>query len=107
MVRTIFEMYASGQSLGSILKWLNTSATGAPADDWAKKTTGRGWSKSLLYAILRNERYVGEFVWNRRKWVKDPTTGKRRNVRRPESEWVRTSTSMRRPLTVKREVPLT
>ena len=89
MVRTIFEMYASGQSLGSILKWLNTSATSAPADGWTKKTTGPGWSKNLLHGMLRNERYVGEFVWNRRKWVKDPTTGKRRSVRRPESEWVR------------------
>lgn len=39
--------------------------------------------------MLRNERYVGQFVWNKRKWVKDPTTGKRRSVARPESEWVR------------------
>jgi site-specific DNA recombinase len=32
---------------------------------------------------------VGRFVWNKRKWTKDPA-GKRRCVARPEAEWVRT-----------------
>lgn len=40
--------------------------------------------------MLRNERYIGQFVWNKRKWVKDPATGKRRYVDRPKAEWVRT-----------------
>ncbi|BDG01552.1 recombinase family protein [Anaeromyxobacter oryzae] len=40
--------------------------------------------------MLRNERYVGRFVWNKRKWTKDPATGKRRCIARPEAEWVRT-----------------
>jgi hypothetical protein len=60
----------------------------APADGATKKKVP-GWSKSLLYAMLRNERYVGQFVWNKRKWTKDPATGKRRYIERPESEWVR------------------
>lgn len=39
--------------------------------------------------MLRNERYLGRVVWNRREWFKDPVTRKRRYRERPESEWVR------------------
>ncbi|ABC82106.1 recombinase family protein [Anaeromyxobacter dehalogenans] len=86
VVRGIFARYAKGDTLGSILAWL--SGQTAPADGATKKKAP-GWSKSLLFSMLRNERYAGQFVWNRRKWTKDPTTGKRRYVERPEAEWVR------------------
>lgn len=39
--------------------------------------------------MLRNERYVGQHIRNRRKWTTDPTSGRRRYVERPEAEWVR------------------
>ncbi len=35
--------------------------------------------------MLRNERYAGRIVWNKREWIK--VDGKRRPRLRPESEW--------------------
>jgi hypothetical protein len=37
--------------------------------------------------VLNNELYVGRYVWNRSKWIKNPDTGKRERFIRPESEW--------------------
>jgi hypothetical protein len=38
--------------------------------------------------MLRNERYLGKFVWNRRKFVRAPGKKNRRAIQRPEAEWV-------------------
>jgi len=38
--------------------------------------------------LLNNELYIGRYVWNRSKWVRDPDNGKRRRVCRPEPEWI-------------------
>ena len=37
--------------------------------------------------VLNNELYVGRYVWNRSKWIKNLDTGKRERFIRPESEW--------------------
>jgi site-specific DNA recombinase len=37
--------------------------------------------------MLLNERYVGHFVWNRRKFIRVPGQRHRRAVKRPRSEW--------------------
>jgi len=37
--------------------------------------------------LLHNELQVGREVRNRRQWLKDPDTGKRRYVDRPQVEW--------------------
>jgi site-specific DNA recombinase len=42
--------------------------------------------------VLNNELYVGSLVWNRQRFIKDPTTGKRVARPNPEDQWVRTST---------------
>lgn len=42
-----------------------------------------------MKVILENPLYRGEYVWNTTSWQKDPDTGKRRIVKRPQSEWVR------------------
>ena len=38
--------------------------------------------------ILNNELYLGRLVWNRQRFIKDPTTGRRQARPNPESEWV-------------------
>jgi hypothetical protein len=38
--------------------------------------------------ILRNELYVGRLLWNRQRYVKDPTTGRRLARVNPEREWI-------------------
>ena len=38
--------------------------------------------------ILNNALYSGRVVWNRRQWVKNPDTGRRTYIKRPESDWI-------------------
>jgi site-specific DNA recombinase len=38
--------------------------------------------------VLNNERYTGEQVWNRLRFIKDPQTGRRISRLNPESEWI-------------------
>jgi site-specific DNA recombinase len=85
VVRRIFALYADGTPLREIADALNREQVRAPQDGSCKKRAGRGWSKSQLGFMLRNERYVGRVVWNKREWIK--VDGKRRPRMRPESEW--------------------
>jgi site-specific DNA recombinase len=89
VVRRIFRDYAAGTSLGDLINALNREGVAAPADGRGYKAIA-GWSKSLLFFVLRNERYIGQFVWNKRQWFRDPITKRRRYRERPESEWIRT-----------------
>ena len=36
--------------------------------------------------VLNSELYVGRYIWNRSQWVKDPDSGKRKRIVRPETE---------------------
>lgn len=45
---------------------------------------------STLSRILKNEKYIGEWVWRKKKIVRDPITGQIRRVPRPENEQMRT-----------------
>jgi Recombinase len=38
--------------------------------------------------LLLNEKFVGRVVWNKRRSVKDPKTGRRVTRTNPESEWI-------------------
>ena len=38
--------------------------------------------------ILHNDLYVGRLIWNKQRYVKDPTTGKRLARVNPEREWI-------------------
>ncbi|WEJ13724.1 recombinase family protein (plasmid) [Sinorhizobium sp. K101] len=40
--------------------------------------------------IINNELYAGVLVWNRLRFIKDPSTGKRVSRINPESQWIRT-----------------
>jgi len=71
IVRQSFGAYANGQSPRAIARNLNTAGVPGPR--------GGKWSASLLLGgaeretgLLRNRLYVGERVWNRQHWVKDP-----------------------------------
>jgi site-specific DNA recombinase len=45
--------------------------------------------------MLNNPLYRGEYIWNRSKWVKDPTDGKKKAAQRPEHEWVKPAPDLR------------
>jgi hypothetical protein len=47
-----------------------------------------GWNVSTVSRILKDEKYIGRFVWNRTTTVKDPLSGKLKQVDRPQEDWV-------------------
>ena len=87
VVREILEMFASGRSPRAIAHELNRRRVPAPR--------GGTWALSAVYGdrrtgvgILNNPLYVGRVVWNRSRWARDPDSGRRRRIERPESEWI-------------------
>lgn len=38
--------------------------------------------------ILNNELYIGRLVWNRQRFIKDPTTCKRQACPNPAKDWI-------------------
>ncbi len=87
VVRRIFEDYAAGKSPKAIAFQLNKEKIAGP--------TGKGWGQSTINGnrqrgtgILNNELYIGRLVWNRLRYVKDPTTGKRVSKLNPEESWI-------------------
>jgi DNA invertase Pin-like site-specific DNA recombinase len=72
LIRSIFETYARGESLGRLSKLL------------AERYPDRHWSKGVLNAVLRNPVYVGDIYWGLR-----PIVEKRRQVKQNDpSQWV-------------------
>lgn len=87
IVRRIFEEYRDGKSLRAIAVALNDAGVPFPAKGTRRERVRKGWSRVTVRWILRNERYVGRVIWNKRQWVKDPDTGTRRYLLRPKAEW--------------------
>ncbi|MCH2038148.1 MAG: recombinase family protein, partial [Rickettsiales bacterium] len=89
IVKRIFMEYAAGKSPLAIAKKLNEDGVAGPS-------TKTGWSQSTINGnrkrgtgILNNELYIGEMIWNRQRYVKNPDTGKRVTRLNPENEWIR------------------
>ena len=87
IVRRVFAAYADGLSPRSIGKALNAEGVPGPR--------GGKWTASLLLGtasretgMLRNRLYIGERVWNRQRFIKDPNTGKRVARPNPRDAWV-------------------
>ena len=87
IVRRIFREFASGLSPRRIAFALNKD--GIPGPDGAAwgDTTIRG-HVSRGTGILNNELYAGRIVWNRQRYLKDPSTGRRVSRPNPPSEWI-------------------
>jgi site-specific DNA recombinase len=87
VVKRIYEEYASGASPRAIAAGLNVDDIPAPR--------GGAWNASTIngntargQGLLLNERFVGRVVWNKRRSVKDPKTGRRITRMNPESDWI-------------------
>ena len=85
-VRWIFTRYSEGWGVQRIAHELNRLQVPSPRNST--------WAVSAIYGapnkgsgILNNEMYIGRYIWNRSQWVKDPDTGRRQRISRPESEW--------------------
>ena len=91
VVRRMFEMAAEGLGCKAIAATLNAEGIRAPHDGGRGNKRARGWGHTTIRHMLRNENYVGVFVWNRHKFQQIPGTNSYRHVPRPESEWVKTT----------------
>jgi site-specific DNA recombinase len=86
-VHRIFSNFAAGSSPHAIARALNAERVPGPnGRPWAD-TTIRGHSLRRT-GILRNELYVGRLVWNKQRYIKDPSTGKRLARVNPEHQWI-------------------
>ena len=81
VILRIFKEFVAGCSESRIVKGLN--AEGVPG----RRTSKKGWSPATIHRLLRNEKYVGRWIWNRTETRRDPRTGRRRQFPKPESEW--------------------
>jgi site-specific DNA recombinase len=78
-VRRIFDLFVAGHPQRAIAERLNAEGVKSPR--------GGKWTHFTTRTILRNEIYAGVVIFGRREWLRDKTTGKRRYVERPKSEW--------------------
>jgi DNA invertase Pin-like site-specific DNA recombinase len=81
VVLRIFRSFADGISIKALVSELNASETPG------KKGLRGRWSPSTVSRILKNEKYVGRWLWNRTETRRDPLTGRKRRLRKPETEW--------------------
>ena len=93
VIRRIFQAYANGVSPLKIATSLNDDAVLSPRSRLGK---GGHWKQNAINGnrargtgILNNELYIGQRVWNRLRYSKDPTTRNRISRLNDESEWIR------------------
>lgn len=88
IVRRIFREYIDGTGPAKIAAGLNKHAVPAPFDGHPTKKRTRGWAMTTIRALLRNERYVGRWAWNRRQWLSISGSKYRRPSLRSDDELV-------------------
>src|SRR5690606_7846576 len=79
---------AGGAGPKSIAQALNREAVPGPRGGIWQAGTLRGQAMRET-GILRNRLYIGELVWNQRRWLKEPGTGQRVARTNASSEVVR------------------
>jgi DNA invertase Pin-like site-specific DNA recombinase len=87
VVRRVFRDFANGVSPRTIAQRLNADGIPGPGGQLWNGTTLRGHARRGT-GFINNELYVGRLLWNRQRYVKDPSTGKRVSRLNPESEWI-------------------
>jgi site-specific DNA recombinase len=88
-IRRMFELYRKGQSLKRVASLLNTEGVKSPQPQ--KGRVSQSWCVSSVRHVLKNRRYTGQIIWNTKRKVRVPGSGRRIYRRRPESEWVVTA----------------
>ena len=77
-VEFVFDAYVNrGQTPGAIAKHFNQHEV----------DTSTGWTRTSILKVLRNEAYLGRFIWNRYRKEVDPETGKKVKIENAEEEW--------------------
>ena len=87
VVRRVFRDFAAGIAPRTIARTLNEEGVPGPGGKPWGDTTIRGHVKRGT-GLVNNELYIGRLIWNRLRYIKDPSTGKRVSRLNPESEWI-------------------
>ena len=87
IIRRVFREFASGIGPRTIARTLNEEGIPGPNGKPWGDTTIRGHVKRGT-GLINNELYVGRLIWNRLRYIKDPSTGRRVSRLNPESEWL-------------------
>ncbi len=87
VVRRIFREFAAGAGPRTIARTLNEEGVPGPAGKLWSDTTIRGHVKRGT-GLVNNELYIGRLIWNRLRYIKDPSTGKRVSRLNPKSQWI-------------------
>ncbi len=82
VVQRIYRDFIAGKAITKIAKEMNEERVPTKA-----RLKG-GWNVSTISRILKDDKYIGRFVWNRTTTLKDPMSGKMKQVARPKEEWV-------------------
>jgi site-specific DNA recombinase len=89
IIQRIYEEFAAGHSPKSIAQGLNRDQIPGPRGLLWRDTAIRG-HRQRGTGILNNELYLGRLVWNRLRYVKDPSTGKRVSRQNDPADWITT-----------------
>ena len=84
IIRRIYKEFIEGKSINRIAQGLNIDKIPT------RKMKSGGWATSTISRILKNEKYAGHWVWRKTRNVRDPMTGKKKKVARPENEHLST-----------------
>ncbi len=79
IVKSIFEMYTTGHGYKQIMCYLNSLGY--------KTKAGKAFGSSSVHTILKNEKYTGTYIYNRKK--EKGLDGKRRPMLKAEDEIIR------------------
>ena len=87
VIRRIFTDFMNGRSPRAIAITLNREGVKAPRGDaWDASTINGNAVRGT--GILNNELYIGKLVWNRLRYVKHPTSGKRVSRLNEPDKWI-------------------
>ena len=86
VVRKIFEMRTLGMGYRAIAYELN--AKGIPSAHAGNGSRSGHWCLGQVRSMLRQEKYTGDWTWNKTKWFKKNVTGKRLKIDNSQDKWI-------------------
>jgi site-specific DNA recombinase len=87
-IKRIFNNYVEGETARQIAQNLNKEGVSSPRGGAWNASTING-NKKRRNGFLNNELYLGNIIYNRQSFLRDPETGKRRSRLNPKEMWVR------------------
>jgi site-specific DNA recombinase len=86
IILKIFQMKRSGFGCRAIAEYLNKNEAPLPHSGCGGRSGY--WGRSTISSILNQRKYLGDWTWNKTKWLNKTRGTKRIKQNRPESEWV-------------------